>query len=102
MCDVAEVSRSGYRYHSKDAEKTRRNRDEKDEAAPDNILKAYKFKNIKKGARQIKMPLEGQHSVVYNLKHIRRIMKKYDPLSHTQGKSLQENDESHQGAYSST
>ena len=32
----------------------------------------------KKGARQIKMTLEGQYNVIYNLKRIRRIMKKYD------------------------
>lgn len=79
MCSVAGVSRSGYyRYHSKGSEKSRRNRDEKDEVARDNILKAYKFKNIKKGARQIKMTLEGHYGVVYNLKRIRRVMKKYN------------------------
>lgn len=44
----------------------------------DNILKAYNFKNRKKGARQIKMTLEGQYSIIYNLKRIRRIMKKYN------------------------
>ncbi|PFO44320.1 IS3 family transposase, partial [Bacillus cereus] len=32
----------------------------------------------KKGARQIKMTLESQFKVVYNLKRIRRIKKKYD------------------------
>lgn len=42
-----------------------------------NILKAYNFKGRKKGARQIKMTLEGQLGIVYNLKRIRRIMKKY-------------------------
>jgi transposase InsO family protein len=41
------------------------------------ILKAYNFKGRKKGARQIKMTLEGQFGIVYNLKRIRRIMKKY-------------------------
>ncbi len=44
----------------------------------DNILKAYNFKNRKKGARQIKMTLEGQFGIIYNLKRIRRIMKKYN------------------------
>jgi transposase InsO family protein len=43
----------------------------------DNILKAYNFKKRKKGAKQIKMTLEGQYSIIYNLKRIRRIMKKY-------------------------
>ena len=42
------------------------------------ILKAYHFKRRKKGARQIKMTLKGQFNIVYNLKRIRRIMKKYD------------------------
>ncbi|HDR7898947.1 TPA: IS3 family transposase, partial [Bacillus pacificus] len=37
----------------------------------------FRFKNRKKGARQIKMTLAGQFQVVYNLKRIRRIMKKY-------------------------
>lgn len=41
------------------------------------ILKAFNFKGRKKGARQIKMTLAGQFNVVYNLKRIRRIMKKY-------------------------
>ena len=42
------------------------------------VLKAFNFKGRKKGARQIKMTLAGQFNVVYNLKRIRRIMKKYD------------------------
>ena len=42
------------------------------------ILKAFHFKRRKKGARQMKMTLEGQFNVIYNLKRIRRIMKKYD------------------------
>lgn len=40
-------------------------------------MKAYKFKGRKKGARQIKMTLAGQYGIIYNLKRIRRIMKKY-------------------------
>lgn len=79
LCGVAGVSRSGYyRYYSKDTEETRRDRGKNDELARDNILKAYKFKNFKKGARQIKMTLEGQYHIVYNLKRIRRLMKKYN------------------------
>ena len=50
----------------------------KDEASRDIILEAYQFKRRKKGARQIKMTLKGQFKVVYNLKRIGRIMKKYD------------------------
>jgi transposase InsO family protein len=43
----------------------------------ENILKAFNFKRHKKGARQIKMTLEGQFQITYNLKRIRRVMKKY-------------------------
>lgn len=42
------------------------------------ILKAYNFKNRKKGARQIKMTLFGEFKTKYNLKRIRRIMKKFN------------------------
>ncbi|WP_346763286.1 IS3 family transposase [Bacillus thuringiensis] len=42
------------------------------------ILKALRFRNREKGACQIKMTLAGQFQVVYNLKRIRRIMKKYE------------------------
>ena len=41
-------------------------------------MKAYHFKKRKKGARQIKMTLAGQFKIVFNLKRIRRIMKKYE------------------------
>ena len=41
------------------------------------IFKAFHFKGRKKGARQIKMILAGQFKCSYNLKRIRRIMKKY-------------------------
>jgi transposase InsO family protein len=55
----------------------RKQKDKKDEIVKENILKAYCFKRSKKGARQIKMTLAGQFKIVYNLKRIRRIMKKY-------------------------
>ncbi|VDG98573.1 Integrase core domain [Lysinibacillus sphaericus] len=50
----------------------------KDESIRDIILKAYRFKRYKKGARQIKMTLEDHFEIIYNLKRIGRIMKKYD------------------------
>lgn len=56
---------------------SRTQRDNKDELLRDNILKAYNFKNRRKGAGQIKMTLEGHFDIVYNLKRIRRVMKKY-------------------------
>lgn len=49
-----------------------------DEAVKAIILKAYHFRGRKKGARQIKMTLQNQYGITYNLKRIRRIMKKFE------------------------
>ncbi len=79
LCKISKVSRSGYyNYFSLKSQKTREKRDVKDESVRDIILKAFNFKRRKKGARQIKMTLQGQFGIIYNLKRIRRIMKKYD------------------------
>lgn len=79
LCQIAEVSRSGYyNYFLSKSQEHRSVRDKEDELIRDNIMKAYNFKRRKKGARQIKMTLEGQFGIVYNLKRIRRVMKKYD------------------------
>lgn len=79
LCNFIEVSRSGYyNYFSPKSHERRNQRDTLDEKAKDNILEAYNFKGRKKGARQIKMTLEGQYNITYNLKRIRRIMKKYE------------------------
>ena len=78
LCGVAGVSRSGYyNYFSVKSQEQRRKKDKKDEGVKELILKAFHFKGRKKGARQIKMTLADQFQVVYNLKRIRRIMKKY-------------------------
>ncbi|WP_242225423.1 IS3 family transposase [Bacillus cereus group sp. BfR-BA-01380] len=78
LCKVAGVSRSGYyNYFSLSSQERRKQKNDQDEVAKEIILKAFRFKNRKKGARQIKMTLAGQFRVVYNLKRIRRIMKKY-------------------------
>ncbi len=78
LCGIAGVSRSGYyNYFSVSSQRQRKNRIDQDEITKEWILKAFRFKNRKKGARQIKMTLAGQFQVVYNLKRIRRIMKKY-------------------------
>lgn len=79
LCTIANVSRSGYyRYFSLASQKTRKSKDTFDEVLRDNILKAYKFKGRKKGARQIKMTLKEHFNINYNLKRIRRIMQKYN------------------------
>ncbi|WP_409298157.1 IS3 family transposase [Peribacillus sp. SCS-26] len=78
LCKIAGVSRQGYyNYFSAKQVERRQGREIKDETLRDLILKAYNFKKRKKGARQIKMVLAGQFGVVFNLKRIRRIMKKY-------------------------
>lgn len=78
LCDAVGVSRSGYyNYFSEGAKRRRDQKEAKDVKVKEIVLKAFKFKRRKKGARQIKMTLAGQFSVVYNLKRIRRIMKKY-------------------------
>nr|WP_237100115.1 IS3 family transposase [Paenibacillus azoreducens] len=79
LCKVSGVSRSGYyRYWSSEATQKRSQKEQRDEQLREVILKAFHFKRRKKGARSIKMTLEGQFKVIYNLKRIRRIMKKYD------------------------
>ena len=78
LCKVAGVSRQGYySYFSAKQMERRKDQEKQDESLRDLILKAYHFKKRKKGARQIKMVLAGQFGVVFNLKRIRRIMKKY-------------------------
>ena len=79
LCEISGVSRSGYYNYFNDKSKVTRDiLDRADELVRDNILKAYNFKGRKKGARQIKMTLEGEFGIVYNLKRIRRVMKKYN------------------------
>jgi transposase InsO family protein len=79
LCKVAGVSRSGYyNYFSLKSIKARKKRNKQDKIVRGIILKAYNFKGRKKGAKQIKMTLENQFGIIYNLKRIRRIMKKYN------------------------
>ncbi|MFV8830590.1 IS3 family transposase [Alkalihalobacterium sp. APHAB7] len=79
LCEATGVSRSGYyNYFSAKSEEQRKRQEKKDEEAKEIILKAFHFKGRKKGARQIKMTLAGQFQCVYNLKKIRRVMKKFN------------------------
>ena len=55
LCKSLNVSRSGYyNYFNNDSIKLRAKREKSDESIRDIILKAFNFKNYKKGARQIK------------------------------------------------
>ncbi|MCM3571539.1 IS3 family transposase, partial [Neobacillus mesonae] len=67
-----------YNYFSAKSVEQRKRQDKKDEEAKEMILKAFHFKGKKKGARQIKMTLAGQFQCIFNLKKIRRIMRKFD------------------------
>ena len=79
LCQVAGVSRQGYHaYFSERRRQIRQERESRDMALRDFVLKAFHFKKRKKGARQIKMVLSGHFGVTMNLKCIRRIMRKYN------------------------
>ena len=78
LCEIAEVSRSGYyNYFSKKSIYNRMLKEEKDLKDREMILDAFNRHGYKKGAKGIKMTLENEDGIVFNLKHIRRIMKKY-------------------------
>lgn len=77
LCEISNVSRSGY-YNYINSEKNRRDKESKDLESYYWIKKAFEFKKRSKGARQIKMVLENEFNVVYNLKKIRRIMRKFN------------------------
>ena len=74
LCECIGVSKSGYYNYLKNENK-RIERDNKDQKDFDLILRAYKFKKRKKGARQIMMVLDNEFNVHFNLKKIRRLMK---------------------------
>lgn len=79
LCEVMEVSRSGYyTYFSEPSVQKRAMKNQADEIVKEVILKAYRFRRRHKGARQIKMTLQNQYGMTYNLKRIRRIMKKFE------------------------
>ena len=77
LCNYMQVSKSGY-YNYLNNEKKRENNEIKDRKDFELILKAYKFKRRNKGARQIKMVLQNEFNIIFNIKKIRRLMKKYN------------------------
>lgn len=76
LCKLAKVSRSGY-YNYIRSEKARRIKECRDLESKKIILKAFNINGYKKGARQIKMRLERDFDINFNLKKIGRIMRKY-------------------------
>lgn len=78
LCQIAEVSRSGY-YYWLDAEDARIERERQDVRDFELILRAYKYRGYDKGARGIHMRLLHQDPpVVMNIKKIRRLMSKFN------------------------
>lgn len=77
LCELLEVSRSGY-YSYVNAANSRLLRQQADADAGELIKKAFQRKGFKKGSRSIKMTLENEFGVTYNLKKIRRLMKKFN------------------------
>ena len=78
LCQMCNVSRSGY-YRWIKAEETRKRKEEKDREDFDLILNAYMHRGYDKGAKGIHMQLlHMDPPVVMNEKKIRRLMKKFN------------------------
>lgn len=77
LCNIAEVSRSGY-YNFVKSKPLREKRDEEDAKVKDTILKAFNYRGYKKGSRSIKMVLEYDFNIIYSRKRIQRIMRKFN------------------------
>jgi len=77
LCLQAKVSTSGY-YNYLNSKQFRAIKEAEDLNSKKIILKAFNKRGYKKGARSIKMFLENDFGIIFNLKKIRRIMKKYN------------------------
>lgn len=75
LCELLDVSRSGFYNYLLSAAK-REERARKDEQSSALIKKAFHRRGFKKGSRSIKMILKHEYDTVYNLKRIKRLMKK--------------------------
>ncbi|MEC0194585.1 hypothetical protein [Paenibacillus apiarius] len=69
LCELLHVSRSGYYSYLKAAD-SRLERAHLDEEAGKLIKKAFNRRGYQKGSRSIKMILENELNVTYNLKRI--------------------------------
>lgn len=77
FCGLLNVSRSGY-YNYINSQTVRESKERLDIKSRDIILKAFNRRGYKKGSRSIKMILENEFNIIYSLKKIRRIMRKYN------------------------
>ncbi|QIZ09493.1 IS3 family transposase [Priestia megaterium] len=80
LCELAEVSRSGY-YAWLKAAIVRQRKDVEDELDIELIQFIFQQKKEKVGALQIKMILENNYFVEMNHKKIRRLMRKYQLIA---------------------
>ncbi|MCR5056821.1 MAG: IS3 family transposase [Clostridia bacterium] len=76
MCEIANVSRSGY-YNWCASEEARKSRDDSDRKDFYLILEDYKYRGYAKGARGIHMRLLHNPGIIMNVKKIRRLMRKF-------------------------
>ena len=76
MCEIANVSRSGY-YKWCASEGVRQTREDNDRKDFDLVLEAFKYRGYAKGARGIHMRLLHYPGIIMNVKKIRRLMRKY-------------------------
>lgn len=67
LCSCLGVSTSGYYNYLKNEEK-RQERDEQDKNDFEITLKVHKYRNRKKGSRQIKLLLQNKYGLNFNLK----------------------------------
>lgn len=74
LCELLNVSRSGYYSYLKAAD-ARKERARLDAEAGELIKRAFHRRGFKKGSRSIKMVLENEFDVIYNRKRIRRHMR---------------------------
>lgn len=77
LCSLLSVSRSGY-YGYINAAESRLERSLSDAESGELIKKAFNRRGYKKGSRSIKMVLENEFGIIFNLKKIRRLMKKFN------------------------
>lgn len=76
LCDIANVSRSGYYKWLKNRDK-RNTKEEQDQVDFEKILEAYQFRGYDKGRRGIYMRLLHM-GIVMNQKKVQRLMRKYN------------------------
>jgi len=79
LCQQAKISRSGY-YNYLSSKESLELKEKEDLKTKKIILEAFGKQGYKRGARSIKMNLEKNSNIIYSLKKIGRIMRKYQIL----------------------